>query len=115
MAGVSAARHGPEGDLTLGYRLALDFERARTSTIEGRSWKTARKEIEPMFPDPTTTRVIHDAMIAEELARRTPDHQHPDRSATIRLPAIRHAIARTLVRLADRIAPAQTPSARQPA
>lgn len=68
-----------------------------------------------MFPDPSTTRIVHDAMVAEELARRTPDHRRPDRAATIRLPAIRHATARTLVRLADRIAPAQAPSARQPA
>ena len=36
--------------------------------------ENARKEIEPMFPDPSTVRIIHDTMVAEELARRTPDH-----------------------------------------
>jgi hypothetical protein len=55
-----------------------------------------------MIPDPSTTRIIHDTMIAEELVRRS---REPLPIANP-LPAIRHATARALVRLADRIAPA---------
>lgn len=63
-----------------------------------------------MFPDPSTTRIIHDTMIAEELARRNPEHRTPNRDGFDRLPAIRRGAARTLVRLADRIAPTPTPA-----
>jgi hypothetical protein len=59
-----------------------------------------------MFPDPSTTRIVHDTMIAEELVRQNPEHRHEDRAATVRLPAIRRRTARALTRLADRIAPA---------
>lgn len=67
-----------------------------------------------MIPDPSTTRIVHDTMIAEELARHNPEHPVPDRSATIRLPGVRQVAARTLVRLADRIAPAPVPELSQP-
>lgn len=61
-----------------------------------------------MFPDPSTVRIVHDAMIADELARRDPERRIPDRTTTIRLPALRRGTARALVSLADRIAPAPT-------
>ena len=61
-----------------------------------------------MFPDPSTTRIVHDAMITEELARHTPKHRHEDLAPTVRLPAVRLGTARALIRLADRIAPAPT-------
>lgn len=63
-----------------------------------------------MFPDPSTTRIVHDTMIAEELARQNPEHRIEDRGTTVRLPAIRRGTARALVRLADRIAPTPTPA-----
>ena len=59
-----------------------------------------------MFPDPSTVRIVHDTMIAEELARQAPDHRVPDRATTIQVPGIRRGTARALVRLAARIAPA---------
>jgi hypothetical protein len=58
-----------------------------------------------MIPDPGTNRMIHDTMIAEELARQNPEHRVPDRAATLRLSTFRRGTARMLVRLADRIAP----------
>ena len=61
-----------------------------------------------MFPDPSIVRIVHDTMIAEELARHDSARRIPDQAVTIRLPAIRHATARVLVRVADRIAPAPT-------
>lgn len=62
-----------------------------------------------MFPDPSTTRIVHDTMIAEEIARHEPDRQTPDEERTRSMSSIRRAAARGLVRLADRIAPATLP------
>ena len=61
-----------------------------------------------MFPDPSITRIVHDTMIAEELARRNPDHREYDRDDSgrpRRTSGLRRSTARMLVRLADRIAP----------
>jgi hypothetical protein len=64
-----------------------------------------------MFPDPTTTRIVHDTMIAEELARQNPEHRGADRRGLVprRLPGVRQATARWLVRLADRVTPKPAP------
>jgi hypothetical protein len=69
-----------------------------------------------MFPNPSTTRIIHETMIAEVLARQNPEHLFHDRPGiALGRPrsAIRRRAARALVHLADRIAPA-TPT-QQPA
>lgn len=65
-----------------------------------------------MFPDPSTTRIVHDTMIAEELARRNPYHplheyDPPDRPR--RSSGLRRTTARVLIRLADRVAPDPLP------
>ena len=65
-----------------------------------------------MFPDPSITRIIHDTMIDEELARRNPDHRIPDHGGPDRprhVSGFRRTTARALIRLADRIAPAPLP------
>lgn len=65
-----------------------------------------------MFPDPSTTRIVHDTMIAEELARRNPDHRDHERDDSgrpRRTSGLRRNTARMLVRLADRIAPTPLP------
>jgi hypothetical protein len=62
-----------------------------------------------MFPDPSTTRIIHDAMIKEEIERQNPEHLfHVRPGIALGRPrsAIRRRAALALVRLADRIAPA---------
>ncbi len=62
-----------------------------------------------MFPDPSITRIIHDTMIEDELARRNPEQRQPQRDASVRCPSVRRGTARALIRLADRIAPAPLP------
>jgi hypothetical protein len=65
-----------------------------------------------MYTDPTTTRLIHDTMIREELERHGPAHlrRHPEPIPMRGLVApARAAAAGALHRLAARIAPAPSP------
>ena len=62
-----------------------------------------------MFPDPSTTRIVHDTMIEDELARRNPERRTLNGDTVNRFPGIRRGTARILIRLADRIAPAPLP------